>query len=829
MKQILTLLFLSFIGALTWAAPRTQQQAHRLATEALSRQLGHNVKLMMRDAQKSAPLRDAEAEATAPYYHFLTDDRRAFVVIAGSDLLPAVIGYGQSEEQISMTDSLPLNMQEWLEQVAEAEAHLEANPAAAEAEAQARSLASALTPIQPLMKCKWGQDFPYNNLCPKQGNGSHTVTGCVATALSQIIYTQRFPAASVGQVEYKNGNATLKADLNGVTYDYDLMFDSYSSKCTSAQTQEVAKLCSNVGLACQMQYGPSSGTISPFAHDAAVSHFGMTKASFLKRLFYSYDEWTGIVRQQMEQGNPVMMMGQSDEGGHAFVLHGMDKQGFYLVNWGWNGYYDGYYDISILRTDGTGIGATTNNGFSLDQEIMINLCDPQRVDSWPIPVTPYYAEDNPDILGLFCDYTAPLTKGSDIALGCHLFNWGIPPTSFRYGIVVERDGKVYDRQMSNELICIDGCEMERGQWGGYYVNPGYFGAQISYTIPTDIPDGTYQLWMCIQPEGSEDFSLVHQLPTRELSDYWTLTVKGDDLQLAYINKPLPYEASDWSMEGQEMTTGPTDISVRVCNNGNDTRVTFYSLILIQPDGNKQQTSMADNNSDPITLAPGESKELSFHINLTQSGKWTAAIMARDHGYDSASPRNFGICDFMVKPDDTRDAVFTLLKAPINLSGDVTNGGDLSMQLNLKNTGSTFTGRIGIRLFTSRTATSDAVFAAEIMQEDIRIEANTTTEVTITGPVSIPNLTAAQTLYARCYIQYGSEMKQPGVATLVVNRTNVNIVPETDSAIGEVRPDVPDAAEADVRDVLGHKINIPASGLRPGIYIINGKKRVIKGE
>lgn len=46
-----------------------------------------------------------------------------------------------------------------------------------------------------------------------------------------------------------------------------------------------------------------------------------------------------------------MYSGASSGGGHAFVCDGADGNGLYHINWGWNGYQDGYFDITILNPE----------------------------------------------------------------------------------------------------------------------------------------------------------------------------------------------------------------------------------------------------------------------------------------------------------------------------------------------------------------------------------------------------------------------------------------------------------------------------------------------
>jgi hypothetical protein len=51
------------------------------------------------------------------------------------------------------------------------------------------------TTVGPFLQTEWGQDYPYNALCPAGGySNNHTPTGCVATAMAQIMYYWKFPS-----------------------------------------------------------------------------------------------------------------------------------------------------------------------------------------------------------------------------------------------------------------------------------------------------------------------------------------------------------------------------------------------------------------------------------------------------------------------------------------------------------------------------------------------------------------------------------------------------------------------------------------------------------
>ena len=47
--------------------------------------------------------------------------------------------------------------------------------------------------VKPLVKTRWGQTYPYNSLCPQtRFSLSNKLTGCVATAMSQIMPSQPY-------------------------------------------------------------------------------------------------------------------------------------------------------------------------------------------------------------------------------------------------------------------------------------------------------------------------------------------------------------------------------------------------------------------------------------------------------------------------------------------------------------------------------------------------------------------------------------------------------------------------------------------------------------
>lgn len=819
-RTILTLWALAAATTAAHAAQRTLDEARLLAQQELTARLGHDIVLEAQPQRASQRHEVTSDTQTLPYYHF--SEGNAFVIIAGSDLLPAVIGYGQGSD-IDNSQPLPPNLQSWLDQVAEVEEYLEANPVAAMAQLNAMAATTAgREPIAPIMTCQWGQDHPYNSLCPMTGN-ERGVVGCVATALSQIAYTQKFPSQSYGQVSYNNIGQQIDADLEGVTYDYTLMHDKhYRANTTAEEDAEVAKLCYNMGIACMMQYGEMSGTISIAAHQGLVEHFGMTKAALLHRYYYSLDEWNEILQYQLTEGNPVFFSGQSSAGGHAFVLDGMDDRGYYHVNWGWEGYYDGYYDVSLLRTDGAGTGASENGGFYLSQEMIVNLCDPDKVTKWYNQLGTYrsYGYTSLDVIN--CAPQSRVMRGTKLTLSAYTVNNGCQQFRGNAGVLVMKDGELFAQEMGTKTYAADGSIATVNYRGDFGWVPGDTELAASYTVPDDIADGTYRLYLVVQPEGEDCVDIVHQHYYRH--SYWTMTVEGETINISHPQIGMPMELDDWSTDDSMLTTGPCELTCHVTNTSDETLPVRFYLRLTSPK-NKTMTDISAGGifDEPVTIGAGESKELTFKFTALEAGEWTAKIYGAIMGLDTEAKIMIEQRKFWIEADATRAAELTLLEPPTLISESVTNGGELTMTLRVKNTGADYDGQMSIRLYSRSNSAADSYLKAEVKNESVQIAAKETKTITITGTIDIPSLTKNTALYARGFFLFGDEMKEIEGS----KPTTVRIYAAT--GIAEVTADdtTEDLSQAEIYNLLGKRIALPASGqLRPGIYIINGRKRVI---
>ena len=202
----------------------------------------------------------------------------------------------------------------------------------------------------------WSQDAPYNLLCPEV-DSTRCKVGCVATAMSQVMYYYRYPSSGNGIHTYTDSTGckqTLTADFGSHQYEWDYMLDSYTpGKYTDHQAQAVALLGSDAGISVDMRYGiKESGARSILQPIALTQYFGYDRGiRQIFRDFYSRNELYSLLIAEIEAGRPILCSGYgSDGGGHAFVIDGYDGQGLFHINWGWGGYADGYYNIDYMTS-----------------------------------------------------------------------------------------------------------------------------------------------------------------------------------------------------------------------------------------------------------------------------------------------------------------------------------------------------------------------------------------------------------------------------------------------------------------------------------------------
>lgn len=285
-------------------------------------------------------------------YVFNASDSSCFVMIAGDDRVPALLAY--SDRGILDPDNVPCNVAWMMDYYEQAISSL------SESDGFMHRKADANPRIPQLLTTKWGQGEPYNLNCPVV-NGSKCVTGCVATAMAQVINYHRWPEEEVGAIPgYVSGTHNISMnDLPPRLFNWE-----------NIGVTDVADLMRYAGQSVGMDYDPTaSGAGSWMVSDALKNYFGFSRFCKLERREGSVAEnWDCLIYAELKAGNPVLYFGQSPEGGHAFVVDGY-ADGLYHVNWGWEGYCDGYFSLDDLNPN-------MQTGFNFNHEIITSACPP---------------------------------------------------------------------------------------------------------------------------------------------------------------------------------------------------------------------------------------------------------------------------------------------------------------------------------------------------------------------------------------------------------------------------------------------------------------------
>lgn len=392
------MLLLLMMSLASFAGPRSFQQAKEIALRQAA-QLGISMDETSSAKAKSKRVKSVSGEVPA-YYVFPNGEGKGFTVVSGDDRLPEVVGY--SDKGTYDEENLPSNYVGFMKAYEEMVGQLDNGDSRASASiAEAKALRSSgyqQPAVAPLLgNIQWNQMIPYNNMCPMYNSTNRSVTGCVATAMAQVMMYYQYPKTLQtdipAYVTKKYGIAIGRIN-KGEIYDWDNMLPQYASyeplNYTDAQAAAVAKLLYHCGVACEMDYGPSSGANVTPAILSTYFGYDSDLMQDLNRDVFTLAEWSQIMDKELTAKRPILYSGQSSDGGHEFVCDGTDGNGLYHINWGWGGYQDGYFDVTILNPDKGGAGSgSAPDGYNQYCSMIVGIApDNGKVDEPLVDVAP---------------------------------------------------------------------------------------------------------------------------------------------------------------------------------------------------------------------------------------------------------------------------------------------------------------------------------------------------------------------------------------------------------------------------------------------------------
>lgn len=494
--------------------------------QALSR-AAENLPANIAPARRAAALRNAEPLLTIgsekPEVYLFGSAAGGLVVASAESETTPLLGYS---EQYAEGEELPPSMK-WLLSFYGQEIRALRSGDVVKRPIR-RASQTDFAPIAEICRTRWNQAKPYYYDCPVLDN-YYCYTGCVATAMAQVLKTYEYPAKCSGgtfSYQWKNGNKTLSKNFNNVTLDWANMLNTYSANpsSTAASSKAVANLMSAVGYASQMDYGTDgSGTQGIYCAEGIVRNFDYDYTlQYLYMDWFDLADWQKKVYDELAAGHPVYYDGVNleEKTGHAFVIDGYQANGYFHLNWGWGGSDNGYFLLTALDPgEDQGIGGSTG-GYSAEAGAIFNMSPGQTMTSAEAPLTIYSSK--------------PLV---------------VPSSAKKLGAAISDNVGVYSYSPYEVPEAWIALKFTRSSGEYYYssvvealneVQPGYgVSGTANFYIPEDLPEGEYTITRVVyNPTSKKVFDLYYD---RGVTSKISATVSGTTMTFSKYVEPIAEE------------------------------------------------------------------------------------------------------------------------------------------------------------------------------------------------------------------------------------------------------------------------------------------------
>ena len=631
-RKLLLMLSALMVGIIAIAAPRTAEQAKKIAAEQ-ARKLGIATAQPLL-VEKASPRRAAGIGTTDAnyYYVFNNEGGKGFTIVSGDDLMPEIVGY--SDQGSFAEENMPENVKSFLR------AYEQTLDKVAEGDAKALQIVDELKARRAesndvytvgdilLGNIKWNQTKPFNLLCPtfrnEYGYDTNWPTGCTATAIAQIMMYHKWPkeltvdipdyTTKVFDTEYSWEG--VKIEPEGHPYDWDNMLENYFDEeryplYTDEQALAVARLMNDAGRALKTEYGYTSyaNSIAPFS--ALTEYFGYDPdlIQLIYRETVSLSQWIDILKKEINERRPICYVGQSTGGGHSFVCDGYDSNDYFHINWGWGGNCNGFFDITVLNPNSnSGTGASsTKDGYNMQNTIIVGIQpDNGIVDEplWDLPILCVEKTDNQQInKSKRQDQTQKFT----VSPGLKIANWS---------------GKTFDGAIGFANIDNDGNMTIINKTEGILLKPNYY-YYYNFKLDYAFPVGKNTVVVVEKPKGSPEWRMAG------CATSCAITLLATETELAFAEPEL----LSLNVLSEEITAGNGEVEVEITNN---TDVDYYGRVhVFVTDTKDEYEENADNlepaNSIPLALDKGKSVKKSVALTTTDMNKEFWLTFRDDNG------------------------------------------------------------------------------------------------------------------------------------------------------------------------------------------------------
>ena len=539
---------------------------------------------------------------------YVFDTRSGYMVVSADDVAAPLLGY--ADEGSFDAANIPDNLRYWLESYASEIAWARDNGVEP---ARSRASRADRAPIAPLVKTQWNQGSPYNNYCPIY-NGSRSVTGCVATAMAQVMKYYNYPAKGTGSHSYttKTLKISQSMDFSSTSFRWTSMADSYGSFSSTSQKNAVATLMHACGVSVDMDYTPNeSGAPSMNVASALANYFGYDKGvRYLMRDYYGMAEWEELVYNQLVEFGPVQYSGSNTSAGHSFVCDGYSADGYFHFNWGWGGMSDGYFLLTALDPTSQGIGGSTA-GYNSGQDIIANVATSGEGKMYEQML----------IDGDFKIDTPQVQKGGYVVIVANAYNYSIAPISGFYGLkFTASDGSVTYAEAPqgySNVAVLSG-------YGGWYVR-----------MPS-LAAGTYTVTPAWKSTTGEWFDIRAKVSAVKS---YTATVSGNTAVFTADSAPQIY-VNDIDVATPLYFNTPFKINATIDNPTQDEYYGGIEAALLNSSNNV--VALADIY--PVDVLGGESQQMEYvakfsrynsQLGVPSAGTYTLVFLTESNQVVSA--------------------------------------------------------------------------------------------------------------------------------------------------------------------------------------------------
>lgn len=700
MKRIILFLLLS-VPLIANGQTISEQRALEYAQQFVQKkQLVQNKKLYRALMSKNEKYDTTEKEPA--YYIFNAEADGGFVIVAGQEREENILGYSDSG-RIDV-DNMPENLQAWLGEYEKA-------IASDGVSTKCRSSVQQHAAIDYLIKTKWDQGNPFYLQCPIK-DGEHCLTGCVPTALAQMMYYYRYPTRTTKTIPaYTTSSGMTVEALSPTTFDYNKMLLTYYNNYSDESANAVAKLMRYCGQAVQAGYG-LYGTGAIVETNELHEYFGYNiNARYIDRCLLSNSQWDNMIYQEIAKGDPVLIAAS----GHQFICDGYDGKGYYHFNWGWGGKDNGYFLMDEC------------NDYTSEQKVVIGFY-PDRGE----PVKPYLLTmGNPSCDNSDFYRTNNNNNFSGIVLNGYVAN-GFVQFSGECGWGLYRNGELVKILKSTSKTFAE------DTWYSNYAEVE-FGAGLS--------NGRYVIRMVYRVNGNSEWESCLLRPGHGIIRNVFLSVDIDNNHMK-ISKGGGTDVSDVTIhsveiEGKKRVNHLLDIKMNLTNNSNEP-LNF----LLWENSNSNYTTIAN-----CYLEYGETGDVILKYTPKSAGSKTLKISTDYNG-------NVVVYTTTINVDNPQEE--QSLTASSQVDGMVVSQGNnilprttFNATLHVKNTGNySYDDAIRVQMIRMDFISNNSYMQSEIYCKDIGIVLQPNQEKNLN--VHIERLIPGEEYYV--FIQYYSKGK-----------------------------------------------------------------------